>query len=235
MDKVFLAILILSVSCCTRFERIDNSFQERDIEELGNFSIEGDKQYRILAIEKLARLNDRKSVRYIVKAAQMEEFDVKIAAIKALSDLHHFPEAEQALVSKINDRDPLIRNYLFDRIIVNLAEMRDDQKRILLRKGLADDMIGNQLSATNNLRKLGDYSGGDIVYELLDSNVYAVWRLEAVKQAKYYRDKRIVRKLQDLATDDYDEDIRKSAKEALNFLGIDEKTESSSINSPEKE
>ncbi|MEE9424712.1 MAG: caspase family protein [Methylococcales bacterium] len=231
---LFLAFIV-ALSGCMRLEQIKKASQEGNVDKLGEYTKEGNINHRIAAIRELVVLKNKNGIKYLVLAANSFDPKLKKVAIKALADFYSFPEAKKTLINKANDPDPFIRNYLYDTIFIYL-NISDDEKKLLLKKGLTDDDIGNQLSAAKSLRKLHDYSGFSIIYNLLNSKEFILWRETAVQEAVYYNDERMTSKLKSLSRSDNNNRIQKYAADVLkNSKGnINSETTIESINENRK-
>lgn len=208
-----MVLCALCVSGCksalTQKELLDRAVVSRDIAAVSQFAEEGD----IDAIKALGQFTDNpEAVGYLTKILENgNPYSQKIAAQSLIYHLDN-EDARVAIAEHLQNAQTPIRFGILQGL--ERTQSVDKATRAAFIKIALNDLNPSmRMEAAITLRQIGDYSAGDIVYDLL-SEEYVVVRRKAVQEIQHYSSAKYTPWLKALLND-ADGTVRKYAAIAL--------------------
>lgn len=181
---LFLCICTLVSGCSPILghkENLDRAIVHRDIETLGKYAEAGD----VNAIHALSQFtNNPSAVSYLLQVLDSgAPYAKKVAAQSLIYHLGN-EEARIAIAEHLENADAPIRFGIL-KGLERTNSVDKETRSAFIKIALNDLNPSIRMEAAITLRKLGDYSSGDIVYDLLGED-YIVVRRKAAKEIQYY-------------------------------------------------
>ncbi len=211
-DCVITFIMVIFICfCCT------NSTFAQNIKDLEAQLDSRDWKARLLAVEKLGEIKDKKSLNLLIHVAgtRAEYWPVKIKAIKFLGERAD-TSALEVLLDIYNDpflnsECPSIKSYAATAL--GYFKNSDSAFNALIT-GIDDPELLTREAVIESLGRLGNPKAVDILLPLLSSKIFTIRHI-TIKALADIRDKRAFPHLNNLAENDSDPLIREVALSAL--------------------
>lgn len=176
------------------------------------------RQYMALAMGRTGHMKFAPTLREALALDREAELPSVIYALGILRDR----EANQAIIAHLNHPEPVIRN----RAVMALGFIGEPSSLPRLKEALGDKEPNVQWNAAVALAKLGDASGRDLLFQLLDRQYYEAFpEVDLVEQdqaiqvaieaAAMLKDPDLMSKIRDLSLSDKNMNVRRSATKAL--------------------
>ncbi len=211
-DCMITFIMVIFICfCCT------NSTFAQNIKDLEAQLDSRDWKARLLAVEKLGEIRDKKSLNLLIHVAgtRAEYWPVKIKAIQFLGERAD-TSALEVLLDIYNDpflnsECPSIKSYAATAL--GYFKNSDSAFKALIT-GIDDPELLTREAVIESLGRLGNPKAVDILLPLLSSKIFTIRHI-TIKALADIRDKRAVPHLNNLAANDSDPLIREVALTAL--------------------